>query len=175
MGMASKQVGDGAPPGSPALHSPPLGPGTIRAHRRGKAPARWRGQPWSPPETPAASASHPRSAKHPCSASPCPGEGDTGTEHPRSEHPRALAPHHGPRPSHTGPHHHCSLSLPVKSSVPAAREEHHRGCNATLGTWISQIQGSCIQSAATAETLYCQRKEAHARAEMQQGGSTTGS
>lgn len=59
-----RRVGNGAPPDPPTPHSPPLGPGTIRARRRGRAPARWRGQPWSPPETPAASASRLRSAKH---------------------------------------------------------------------------------------------------------------
>lgn len=64
-GKGMRQVGDGHPqPLAP--HSPPLGPGTIQAHRRGRAPARWRGRPWSPPEIPAASASRPHSAKHSC-------------------------------------------------------------------------------------------------------------
>lgn len=47
----------------PTPDSPPLSPGTIRARRRGRGLARWRGQPWSPPGTPAASASRLRSAK----------------------------------------------------------------------------------------------------------------
>jgi len=137
------RVGDGAPPGTPVPHSPPLGPGTIRARRRGRAPARWRGRPWSPPEIPAASASRPRSAKDSRCSTALPGEGDA--EHPGTEHPRAPA---APTPSRTAagvhPHRH-SLGFPTKPPMPAAREQCHGGCDATSGalTWTGGSRRGC--------------------------------
>lgn len=56
----------GFPPSPPPrpqvpLDSPQLWACTIPAHRRGTAPARWRGLPWTPLGTPAVSASRRRS------------------------------------------------------------------------------------------------------------------
>lgn len=48
-------------PQAPSTH-PSSGPWTIPAHHRGTVPARWTGPPWILPGTPAASASHRRSA-----------------------------------------------------------------------------------------------------------------
>lgn len=122
VGMARGRWEMGPPDPGSALTAARLR--TIRAHRRGREPAQWRGRPWSPPETPAASASRLHSAKHSCHCTASP---QLSTPTPQHIHTsRHILP--TPLPQHPFPHgatHACS----------------HGGDNVTLET-LKWIQGS---------------------------------